>query len=67
MSQCEASTDLVGIAVTEHEVGGLNVSMHILMIMDVLQSIELNEEKTVISAVSDTESIQNAASHLSQV
>lgn len=55
MSRCEASTDLVGIAVAEHEVRGLNVSMHILMIMDVLQSIELNEEKTVVSAVSDTE------------
>lgn len=41
----DVSTDLVGITVAQHEVGCFNVSMHILMVMDVLQNIQLNKKK----------------------
>lgn len=41
-------TDLVGITVAQHEVGCFDVSMHVLVFMDVLQNIQLNKGKHLI-------------------
>lgn len=38
-------TDLVGIAVTQHEVRRLHISVHVLVLVDVLQSIQLHRNK----------------------
>lgn len=41
-------TDLVGVLVAEEEVGGFDVGMHIFMLVDVLQYVQLEvaeEEK----------------------
>lgn len=36
-------TDLVRIAVAQHEVRRLDVSVHVLVLMEVLQNVQLNK------------------------
>lgn len=39
----KTATDLIGVVVAEEEVGGFDVSVDILMLMDVLQNVKLHK------------------------